>query len=434
MIPHKARQILKLFPDALIVGGFVRDSIQGVPSSDVDIEVYGLSLDRIEGDLSLAGFRVDAVGKAFGVLKVDNEIDVSVPRRENKVGVGHRDFNMVPDAQMSVREAAARRDFTINSMAMRTDGSIVDPFGGLHDIEDKVLRHTSEAFAEDPLRVLRGMQFASRFDMRVGPCTALLCQSMNLLWLSKERVWAEWRKWAGGAFPSAGLRFLDDCNQLPHVINHLRFCNQDPDWHPEGDVFVHTCQVVDQAARIAVGLPEEDRLVLLFAALCHDLGKPSVTEKIDGRWRARGHCEAGVPISRKFLEDIGAPGWLVERVLPLVADHLVHAGGKLSSKAVRRLAVRLDPASVSDLVRLGEADHCGRHPLPPGNPMEAIGLAALELAVLDDVPAPILMGRHLIERGMTPGPTMGHLLARAYEAQLDGEFDDIDGAIRWLDF
>jgi len=430
-IPPKAQKILDLFENAMIVGGFVRDEIKGVPCSDIDIEVYGCHLERIERVLGFQGFKVDAVGKAFGILKVDNEIDVSVPRRENKIGVGHRGFAMEPDTGMSVKDAAARRDFTMNSLAMDSDGTIHDHFDGIQDIECGRLMHTSPAFSEDPLRVLRGMQFASRFDMWMDPATRALCAEMDLSELPKERIWAEWKKWAGGRFPSKGLWLLADCSQLPLELWDLKGCPQDPVWHPEGDVFVHTCHVVDQAARLAVNLPETDRLVLLFAALCHDLGKPATTEFIDGHWRARGHCEAGVEPSRVFLERIGAPQWLIDAVAPLIVEHLVHAGGPLSDRGVRRLAVRLDPSNIGMLTLLAEADHCGRPPLAHGSPLEGLAERALIMLIEDGKPEPIVMGRHLIALGMEPGPAMGVLLAEYFEAQLDGEFDDMEGWVRW---
>lgn len=194
-IPEKVRRIMNVLRDngareVLIVGGFVRDSLLGIPSKDVDIEVYGMAIGGIERVLGEDGFKVDAVGKAFAVLKIDNEIDVSVPRRDNKVGVGHKGFEVIADPDMSVKEAASRRDFTINSMAMRMDGEIIDPFNGRKDLEDRFLRHTSNAFIEDPLRAMRGMQFAARFGMDMHPDTMRMCIEMSdaKAELPKERL------------------------------------------------------------------------------------------------------------------------------------------------------------------------------------------------------------------------------------------------------
>ena len=451
-IPDNARRIMELVlapwmapsgrmqepaSDALIVGGFVRDSLLGLQSKDVDIEVYGLGIDAIKHILESNGFRVDAVGKAFGVLKIDNEIDVSVPRRENKVGAGHRGFKVVPDHRMSVEEAASRRDFTINSMAMRMNGEILDPFGGKTDLTVRCLRHTSEAFVEDPLRVMRAMQFASRFSMELHPETEQLCREMAPQKgdLPKERIWEEWKKWAlKGVDPSWGLKTLLQAGWLDREVKALDNVPQDKEWHPEGDVFIHTCFVVDAAAKIAEReqLDDHDRLVLMFAALCHDFGKPSTTEVIDGRWRSKGHCEAGVKPARKFLERIGAPNAVIVEVLPLISDHLVHAGIDIpSDRAIRRLANRIAPASIAALGRLVEADHSGRPPLPVGNPLSVWVERAASLNVAGSKPSAILMGRHLIEMGIQPGKQMGVLLNRAFEAQLDGVFDNVESAKQW---
>jgi len=425
--------------DVLIVGGFVRDTLLGIQSKDVDIEVYGMGLDQIQSKLTAAGLRVDAVGKAFGVLKIDNQIDVSVPRRDNKVGVGHRGFDIVPDPDMSIEDAASRRDFTINSMAMRMDGTIVDPHGGQVDLPVGYLRATDpKTFVEDPLRVMRAMQFASRFQMILDPRTEEICRGMAQFKseLPKERMWEEWKKWAlKGCAPSFGLQTLLHTYWLDPEIKALVRTPQDKEWHPEGDVFIHTCHVVDAAARIAEReqLGDHDRIVLLFAALCHDFGKPPTTKFEDGRWRAKGHCEAGVEPAEAFLERIGAPRSVIVEVLPLISEHLVHAGiDNPSDRAIRRLANRIAPATITALGRVVEADHSGRPPLPPGNPFKSWTDRADQLDIATDKPAPILMGRHLMGMGIKPGRLMGEMLDAAFEAQLDGEFSDIDGAFDWF--
>lgn len=441
-IPDKARQIMQLLlaagaKDALIVGGFVRDSVMGIQSKDVDIEVYGMDMDEIHSILlESCDFRVDAVGKAFGVLKIDNEIDVSVPRRENKIGIGHRAFNVQADPNMSVKEAASRRDFTINSMAMNINGEILDPFDGQQDIRDGILRATSPAFTEDPLRVMRAMQFAARFGFVIEHQTVMMCRSMQKAKseLPKERLWEEWKKWAlKGRFPGLGLEMLVSTHWDDSEIDCIRFVPQDPEWHPEGDVFVHTCLVVDQAAKIAdrEQLGDEDRMVLMFAALCHDFGKASTTEFIDGRWRARGHCEASVKPAEDFLTRIGAPLAIVGHVKRLVIEHLAHAGAQPTERVVRRLANRIHPTSVRMLSMVVEADHSGRSPLPPGNPFQSWVDMAEKLSIDKKKPEPILMGRHMIEMGVKPGAHMGKLLHEAFEAQLDGQFSTLDEALQW---
>jgi len=444
-IPPKALRIMTLLRsagarDVLVVGGFVRDHLLGVPSKDVDIEVYGMSVEAIVSTLSPL-FSLDVVGKSFGVIKIDNEIDVSVPRRENKIGVGHRDFSIEVDPDMSIEEAARRRDFTINSMAMRVDGSIVDMFAGTASLlEHKVLRATSAAFQEDALRVLRGMQFAARFNLRISERDTLqMAQAMfaDFQFLPKERIWEEWKKFAiKGNHVAAGFKILEMTGWIFHFpeITAMREVPQDPEWHPEGDVWTHTILVVQEAVNIAIRdqLDDNDRMVLFFAALCHDMGKAATTRFEDGRWRAKGHCEASADVAESFLDQIGAPRWLIEQVKTLVVAHLVHANGQPTERAVRRLALRLRPSNINTLSRLIESDHSGRPPLPKGNPFLPWLEAASKLGLQTEQPQPILKGRDLIQLGMKPSPAIGKILDEAFEAQLDGVFSDKETASLWL--
>jgi tRNA nucleotidyltransferase (CCA-adding enzyme) len=443
-IPQKAMNIMARLRhagarDVLIVGGFVRDSLLGIPSKDVDIEAYGLSMDAIIAALS-PHFRLDVVGKSFGVIKVDNEIDVSVPRRENKIGNGHRDFKVEPDPDMSVEDAARRRDFTINSMAMREDGTIVDPFNGRRDLLLPVLRATSKAFQEDALRVLRAMQFAARFAGQIADMTTMdMARAMHseFEFLPKERVWEEWKKFATkGVSAQFGFSVLIDTrwiNHFPEIANMFG-TPQDSEWHPEGCVGTHTVMVVQEAIDIAIRdqLDNDSRMVLFFAALCHDMAKPATTQMEGGRWRAKGHCEQGADIAESFLNRIGAPKWLIDQVKPLVVAHLVHANGQPTDRAVRRLAKRLVPSSIQMLSHLIASDHSGRSPLPKGNPFLPWLEVASRLNLQDKPPEPILKGRHLIATGTKPGKEMGVLLAKAFQAQLDGEFSTVDEAMMWV--
>lgn len=427
-----------------VVGGAVRDLLCGEPVKDVDIEVYGMPIEPL-AEL-LAGFgRVDAVGRAFGILKLrlpgGHELDVSLPRRESKVGAGHRGFIATPDPAMTPREAAARRDFTWNALAFTPEGELLDFFGGQADLAAGIIRHTSPAFAEDPLRVLRAMQFAGRFNMCLAPETAALCRTLlpEAAALPIERIWAEWQKWAlKSTVPAAGLRALREAGwvELYPALVALIGCPQDATWHPEGDTWVHTLHVCDAAARIAAdaGLPHEQRLVLLFAALCHDLGKPSSTViHADGRIRSPGHAHAGVAPAEAFLAQIGCPRSIVAQALPLIAEHMAHHGLETSPRAVRRLALRLSPATLQQWAWLVAADHSGRPPLPPGAPGQPILALAEQIGAADGRPAPILQGRHLLAAGLPPGPELGATLKRAYEAQIEGDFSTLEEALLWLE-
>ncbi|MFL5805889.1 MAG: CCA tRNA nucleotidyltransferase [Roseiflexaceae bacterium] len=427
----------------LLVGGAVRDILLGYAPKDLDIEVYQLDVERLAVALAPFG-RIDAVGRSFGVLKLrtpaGQEFDFALPRRESKVGAGHRGFLAAPDPTMTPQEAAARRDFTINAMAITPAGQVLDFFGGQDDLRARILRHTTAAFAEDPLRVLRGMQFAARFDMRLAPATAVLCRQLlaEAPTLAIERVWAEWWKWAAqGVRLSAGLRVLEETgwiNLYPELAA-LVGCEQDPVWHPEGSVFVHSLHVCDAAAAIAEreGLQGEQRAVLIFAALCHDLGKPATTSHdLDGHIRSPGHDQAGIAPTESLLRRIGCPHGIAAQVVPLVREHMVHIGMTLTDRSVRRLALRLAPATIEQWGRLVEADHSGRPPLPPGNPGAEIVALAQRLGTAEGRPAPLLFGRHLIDAGlMQPGPALGALLRRAYQAQIDGVFATAEEGLAW---
>jgi tRNA nucleotidyltransferase (CCA-adding enzyme) len=387
---------------------------------------------------------VDAVGRSFGILKLrlpdGQELDVSLPRRENKVGAGHRGFMAEPDPTMTPREAAARRDFTWNALALTPEGELLDFFGGAADLNAGIIRHTTGAFAEDPLRVLRAMQFAARFDMQLAPETAALGRALlpEAPTLAHERVWGEWQKWAlKGRRPAAGLRVLAETGWLslyPELVA-LVGCPQDPTWHPEGQVFTHTLYVCDAAAEIAVRdrLADDERAVLLFAALCHDLGKPATTiVGEDGRIRSPGHAQAGLELTQALLRRIGCPRAIAAPIVPLVREHMAHIGMAVNERSVRRLALRLAPATIAQWSRLVEADYNGRPPLPPEAPAAPIAALAQQIGADTGRPAPILQGRHLIAAGMAPGPRLGAMLERAYHAQIDGAFTTEEEGLAWV--
>jgi tRNA nucleotidyltransferase (CCA-adding enzyme) len=350
------------------------------------------------------------------------------------------------DPTLSARDAAARRDFTLNALAWDSRRrEVVDWFGGLADLRAGVLRHTSEAFAEDPLRVLRGVQLAARFDLVAAPGTLALCRAIagTHAELPRERVWAEWYKWAVRArVPSAGLRFLHDCGWAAHYpeLAAMVGVEQDPIWHPEGEVWPHTLHALDALVAMPAwrGADANTRAVWSFAVLLHDTGKASTTRHEVRNGIARvispAHEAVSGDLAATFLERIGAPGWTRERVLPLVTQHMAHLQCR-TERAVRRLAHRLEPETIASLAVVIGADVAGRPPLPPAPPetLEYLLETARRLEVSTAAPRPILLGRHLLERGRPPGPAMGALLAEAFEAQLDGAFADLEGALRWLD-
>lgn len=424
---------------AYLVGGCVRDGQLGLPSNEVDLEVFGLTPTVLENTLS-QHFHWNAVGKAFGVYKIRHfPIDVSLPRRERKTGVGHRAFAIEPDPYASLAEAAARRDFTINAILQNPlSGELEDPLEGIQDLKERRLRHCSAQFSEDSLRVLRGMQFIARFNLDPDPETIALCREISWEDLPPERVFEEWKKLLlRGVAIGKGLRFLVQTGWIQYFseLEATVGCPQEPEWHPEGDVFTHTGHCLNAFARQRIGDEWED-LVVGFAVLCHDLGKPEVTAKIEGRIRSRGHPEVGVPIAQSFLERLTRQSKLIDSVLPLVREH--HRPLELfrhhaSDAAIRRLAQRVH--RIDRLVRVAQADREGRPPLP-GTPFPE-GSWLLEkshqLSVQANAPEPIIQGRHLIERGFSPSPRFKPILDACFEAQLDGQFQSLAEGEIFLD-
>ncbi len=436
-----------------LVGGCVRDWVLGLHPKDIDVEVYGCSADALIHLLAPFG-KISLVGKSFGVIKLtlqSGTYDFSLPRRESKQGKGHKGFIVEADPDLGEKEATARRDFTINALLYDPiEDTLIDFFDGAQDLKNKVLRHTSNAFSEDPLRVLRGFQLAARFGLKMLPETLSLCQSIQSEYstLPKERIWIEWEKWASlSATPSMGLTLLLETGWIKHFpeIAKLHELPQDPEWHPEGDVLIHTGHCLDALARSSTWqtASHKERAVLTLATLAHDFGKVSTTEFAERRgkmrWISPGHEAAGGPLADEFLHRIGSPLAIRENVQPLVENHLYHHSwddSGPSDASIRRIARRLAPATIHQLCIIMEADHLGRPPLTSSESAERIDLLRqksdeLELAL--NAPKPILLGRHLIQRGETPGPTFKSILKTAFEAQLEGSFADETSAIEWLD-
>ncbi len=425
---------------ALLVGGCVRDGLLEIPAKDVDMEVYGLSADDVERTLKKS-FRLDTVGRAFGVFIIKGyDIDLALPRRESKTGPKHTDFVVEGDPTMSPREAASRRDFTINAISVDplTD-ELLDPYDGVTDLKARRLCHVSDAFSEDPLRVLRGMQFVARFDLEAATETIELCRALTPEHLPSERLWEEWKKLIlKGAQPSKGLLFLQACDWLRFFpeLEALVGCEQEPEWHPEGDVWTHTYHCLDAYALHRIGDQWED-LIVGLAVLCHDMGKPvsSFVDEKTGRIRSPRHDIEGVPIARAFLERLTRQKKIFEEVLPLVEQHMrpltLYRDGA-GDTAIRRLAARVK--RVDRLTRVAFADKSGRPPIVVDDFPEGEWLLkkATELAIEDSAPKPLMLGRHLVELGIKPGPQFGKMLDRCYEAQMEGEFTDIESGRIYL--
>ena len=431
---------------ALMVGGSVRDLLLGgIPVKDVDLEVFGLAAARVQ-DVVGSAFGYDACGLSFGVLKIKHyDIDVALPRRESKRGTGHKGFLIDADPDLSIPEAASRRDFTINAMyydplAERFE----DPYGGVADLENRILRHVSPKFVEDPLRVLRGMQFVARFGLTPAPETVEICRAMTTEGLPPERLFEEWAKLlTKGVHIAQGLAFLRATGWTRYFpeLERLVGCEQDPTWHPEGDVWNHTCLCLDAFARRRdeAGRDPEEDLVVGLAVLCHDFGKPAATfyDPAKQRIRSPGHDIEGVEPTLSFLRRLTNEQRLLRDVPPLVANHMQPFSlwkGRAGDAAVRRLAVKV--RRIDRLIRVARADDEGRPPESrgesPGEDLEWLAATAERLRVAAETPRPILMGRHLIEMGYRPSARFAKWLDACYEAQLDGKFADLEGAVAFF--
>lgn len=430
---------------AMLVGGCVRDELMNIEPKDWDIEVYGIEPARLKELLQQFG-KVDAVGESFTVYKIGQFLDVSLPRRERKVSRGHKGFIVEGDPKMSFEEAAKRRDFTINAIMKDVlTGEIVDIYSGQNDIELKKIRHIAdETFVEDSLRVLRAAQFAARFEFEIEAKTIQLCQTIDLTDLPKERIWGELEKLLlKSAKPSIGLKYfyeLKITDQLFPELKSLVGVPQEFEWHPEGDVDVHTILVVDEARKLIDDLPYSKQVTVMLGALCHDLGKPSTTQFFDGRWRSHGHDEAGIEPTISFLDKLGIytlDGYDVrEQIIQLVRYHLTPGmffKNKPGAGAFRRLARKVEPDL---LYRVAKADALGRNPdwIPKEKWFKAEAQEwfiekVRELKVETRAPEQILLGRHLIELGLTPSKFFGDITKAVFELQLDGKVTNLEEAL-----
>ncbi|MFW6353404.1 MAG: CCA tRNA nucleotidyltransferase [Verrucomicrobiota bacterium] len=436
LLREVARRVRGAGGQLWVVGGAVRDALLGLPSGDLDLEVFGLEEAALRRLLrEVRGFVF--VGKSFPVWRsVKHDLDIALPRRERATGPRHQDFAIEVDPRMPLAEAAARRDFTLNAIFFDPlENKLADPADGVRDLALRCLRHVSAQFSEDALRVLRAMQFAARFDLEVAPSTVALCRRLESTHLPLERIGGEWEKlFLKGRRPSRGLEFIRLCGWLrdyPELVA-LVDCPQDPQWHPEGDVWTHTLAALDAWAPLRVGERIDD-LVTGLAVLCHDFGKASHTLLRDGRWRSPEHEYAGIEPTRRFLARLTRELKVAEGVLPLVETHMRPYqlfGAGAGDSAVRRLARKA--GRLDRLVRLAKADARGREgaeedPFPAGDWLLERA-AALQMG--EKGPRPIVLGRHLIEAGAEPGPAFREILDELFEAQLDGAFDELEEGLR----
>lgn len=434
-----ARSVRDAGGRALVVGGWVRDRLMGRDSKDIDVEVFGLPAPALRAVLERFG-RVEAVGESFQVYKVA-AVDVSLPRRESKSGRGHKAFDVHGDPWMPIDEAARRRDFTINAISWDPlTGEYLDPFDGRGDIERRRLHVVDRrTFVDDSLRVLRAVQFAARLEFELDAEGRALCKAIALDDLPAERIWGEVEKLLLARRPSIGFALaleLEVVSKLFPELQALVGCEQEPEWHPEGDVWVHTLQVIDRARERIDDLSRPEQVAVMLGAVCHDFGKPATTALLDGRIRSIDHEEQGVEPALAFLDRLNVrsiDGYDVRKqVVGMTAQHLkpgmwYKVRDEVGDGAFRRLAQKVD---LELLARLAAADCLGRE---PGRfdctAMDWFVERARALGVEHRPPAPLLLGRHLLALGVQPGPRVGEILKAVYDMQLDGRITTVDDGI-----
>jgi tRNA nucleotidyltransferase (CCA-adding enzyme) len=419
----------------------VRDRLmrRDTDTANIDLEVFGLPSERLRQILESFG-RVEAVGESFQVYKI-GDLDVSLPRRDSKAGRGHKGFIVIGDPDMSIEEAARRRDFTVNAISWDplTD-EYFDPFDGRADIARKLLRVVDPAtFADDSLRVLRAVQFAARLGFALDEPTRAICRAIPLDDLPSERIWGEFEKLLLAPRPSIGFALAMDLGVIAKLfpeVQALSGCPQEFEWHPEGDVWVHTLQVIDEARTRIDDLPRPQQLAVMLGAVAHDLGKPSTTAFSDGRIRSINHEELGVPPATVFLDRLNIhtiDGYDVRKqVLGITAQHLKPGSwfkvrDEVGDGAFRRLAHKVD---LELLARVAKSDCLGRRPGTfDCTAMDWFIERARAIGADKGPPKPILLGRHLLELGLKPGPRVGEILKAVYEQQMDGAVKNLNDAI-----
>ena len=427
MIRAIARRVQARGGRALLVGGCVRDALLGRACTDIDCEVHGVSPDALRAILGEFG-EIDESGRAYGIYTIRGAgIDVALPRTETRTGPGHKDFAVTVNPQLSPAQAALRRDFTVNAiMRDALTGEYVDPLGGMEDLMQGVLRAVpGDGFEDDPLRVLRGAQFAARFHLTPDEETLRRMRRMPTGHLSAARVCAEMNKALLTARePDVFFRVLRDADALePWFAELSALCGvqQNPLYHPEGDAFEHTLLTLRAAAE------EKDRssdpLHFMLAALTHDLGKAvSAVQDEHGIWRAADHAETGVPLCGAMLARLGAPKAAIRYAQDMCRLHMrVHTGYYTQADAAWMNLLFDESVCAGDLAWLAVCDARGTgKPRENADREEAFvmdALAAYGRAVSDPMPD----ARMLMAAGVSPGPGMKAALAEARRRVLCGE-------------
>ena len=417
------------------VGGPVRDRLMGLPSKDRDILCRRLPIRKVIDLLRPFG-KVAAVGKSFGVVKFSPhrspslEIDIALPRRERSTGEGHRDFDVDFDPELPVETDLGRRDFTINAMAMSlSDGVLIDPFGGQADLEARVLRQVfPRAFEEDPLRLVRGVQFAARFGLSIDPVTwTAMREHANLIQtVSGERISQELVKLMSAPRPSAGFDLMFESGLLGFILPEIAALKGiEQDKQPGDDVYGHTMRALD-AARSDSEIETAGDPDLLFAILLHDTGKARTARYHPPSKRVVffGHQLVSARLARRWMErmKLSSAGLHPERIVALIEQHMFETKASFTDRAIRRFIAKVGPDLVFTLLDLRLADNRGgKHPYGIKGAMRLRRRIREEIAKKPPFgPKDLAVnGKDLMQMGLCEGPIIGVILAELVERVLD---------------
>lgn len=407
------------------VGGYVRDELLGIHSQDIDIEIHGITPDQLKEIIRSFGELVED-GADFGVYGIEGyDLDLALPRKEVAVGKGHKDFQVSVEPFIGTKDAAMRRDFTINALMKNViTGEIVDHFHGVDHLRDGIICHVNDqAFAEDPLRLFRGAQFAARFQCRMAEATLELCRSMDVSTLPKERVFKEMKKALMKADkPSIFFEELRKMNQLSvwfPEVEALIGVPQNTKYHQEGDAWVHTMLALDEAAKTRELVKQP--FSFMIAVLIHDLGKATATEFSKGAYHAYGHEIKGLKPGKIFLERIWGEKGLEEYALNMMKLHMrVHAMAAAKSVIKKTNQLFDDSVEPFDLIYVAEADDKATIN-DQENHEDHTSFLLKRLSIYQEIMSrPYIMGRDLIQAGLKPGSKFSEILSYAHKLRLAG--------------
>lgn len=418
------RDILAAGGRVYLVGGCVRDDLLGRELKDLDLIITKIPFEKLNTLLKQSG-RINLVGKSFGIIKFRSrqipeiEFDIALPRKERSTGVGHRDFEVDFDPNLPIEEDLHRRDFTINAMSEDIlSGKLVDPYGGKKDLEQKLVRTVFEnSFVEDPLRLLRAVQFAARFEFQIEENTlAQMKRHARLIeTVAHERIMEEIRKLFTAIKPSCGFDIMRDTGILKIIFPDVqRMIGVTQPKKNNEDVYTHTMKVLN-AARSADELEKPGDLNIMFSALFHDAGKPKTRrENKDDPKDVTFHNHQIISrgIVRRWLRDFKAStiGVNPELVCHLVDSHMFETKEFHNEKALRRFIRKVGPEHVFDLLDLRLADKKGGR-----YPQKVFGILKLRDRIREELNRKppftakdlALNGHDIMNMGYTPGPIIG---------------------------